>query len=176
LNVIRLRVPPLRERRSEIPQIINHYIDEYSKRFNKRNVSITPQTVDLLMVCDWDGNVRQLCNELQRMVVRAEDGEVITPAHLSPELRRSNIPLSSGNGNNNSSLETFSNAFNINNENGTLDEIVAEIETRVILETLKRHKGNISRVAKELGISRRGLYIKLERYNLYKAQKPTFNF
>ena len=176
LNVIRLRVPPLRERRSEIPQIINHYINQYSTKFNKRNISITPQTIDLLMVCDWEGNVRQLCNELQRLVVRTKDGEIITPEHLSPELRRSNIPLSSVPNGNSTSAESFSNVFNINTENGTLDEIVSEIESRVILETLKRHNGNISRVAKELGVSRRGLYMKLERYQLYKASKPAFYF
>ena len=89
LNVIRLRVPPLRERRSEIPPMINYYINHYSARFGKRELTITPQTIDLLMVCEWEGNVRQLCNEIQRIVARAEDGEIITPEHLSPELKRS---------------------------------------------------------------------------------------
>ncbi len=93
LNVIRLRVPPLRERRSEIPPMINYYINHYSARFGKRDITITPQTTDLLMVCDWNGNVRQLCNEIQRVVARAEDGEKITPEHLSAELKRSAKPL-----------------------------------------------------------------------------------
>ncbi|MGB8508900.1 MAG: sigma 54-interacting transcriptional regulator, partial [Pyrinomonadaceae bacterium] len=79
LNVIRLRVPPLRERRSEIPNIVNYYVNEYAAKFKKQDIKITPETVDLLMVCDWPGNVRQLCNELQRAVARAEDGTVITP-------------------------------------------------------------------------------------------------
>jgi transcriptional regulator with GAF, ATPase, and Fis domain len=83
LNVIRLRVPPLRERRSEVPPMVNYYINHYSTRFGKKDITITPQAMDLLMVGDWDGNVRQLCNEVQRMVARAEDGEVITPTHLS---------------------------------------------------------------------------------------------
>ncbi len=93
LNVIRLRVPPLRERRSEIPPMINYYINHYSARFGKRDINITPQTIDLLMVCDWAGNVRQLCNEIQRIVARAEDGEKITPEHLSPDLKRSAKPI-----------------------------------------------------------------------------------
>src|ERR671921_77843 len=88
LNVIRLRVPPLRERRSEIPPIVNYYLNQYSARFNKRDLNMTPQAIDLLMVSDWPGNVRQLTNEIQRIVARAEDGTVITPDHLSPELRR----------------------------------------------------------------------------------------
>ena len=73
LNVIRLRVPPLRERRSEIPTIVNYYINHYSAKFGRRDIQITPQAVDLLMVSDWPGNVRQLCNEIQRVVARAED-------------------------------------------------------------------------------------------------------
>ena len=74
LNVIRLRVPPLRERRSEIPTIVNYYINHYSAKFGRKDIQITPQAVDLLMVSDWPGNVRQLCNEIQRTVARAEDG------------------------------------------------------------------------------------------------------
>ena len=93
LNVIRLHVPPLRERRSEIPPMINYYVNHYSSRFGKTGINITPQTVDLLMVCDWDGNVRQLCNEIQRIVARAVDGETITPDSLSPELKRIAKPL-----------------------------------------------------------------------------------
>src|SRR5688572_6511052 len=93
LNVIRLRVPPLRERRSEIPPIVHYYVNHYSSRFGKSGVTFTPQTVDLLMVCNWEGNVRQLCNEVQRVVARAVDNEVITPDHLSPELKRSAQPL-----------------------------------------------------------------------------------
>src|SRR5256885_6999106 len=87
LNVIRLRVPPLRERRSEIPTIVNYYINHYSAKFGRHDIQITPQAVDLLMVGDWPGNVRQLCNEVQRIVARAENGTVLTPEQLSPELR-----------------------------------------------------------------------------------------
>src|ERR1700687_548635 len=53
LNVIRLRVPPLRERRSEVPTIVNYYINHYSAKFGKKDISVNPQAVDLLMVCDW---------------------------------------------------------------------------------------------------------------------------
>jgi transcriptional regulator with PAS, ATPase and Fis domain len=176
LNVIRLLVPSLRERRSEIPLLVNHYINHYSALFNKRNITITPQTIDLLMVCDWEGNIRQLCNELQRMVVRTEDGETITPEHLSPELRKSSLPLSSEPSGNKIQAESFSTVFNVNRQNGTLNEIIEQIESRVILETLQRHNGNVSRVARELDISRRNLYMKLERYGLIKPNNPLSKF
>src|SRR5207244_11364005 len=87
LDVIRLRVPPLRDRRSEIPTIINYYVNHYAAKFGRRDIQIEPQAIDLLMVAEWPGNVRQLCNEMQRVIARAEDGALIRPEHLSPELR-----------------------------------------------------------------------------------------
>src|SRR5436305_15296851 len=84
LNVIRLRVPPLRERRSEIPTIVNYYVNHYSAKFGRRDIQIAPQAIDLLMVSDWPGNERQLGNEVQRVIPHAEDGSVITTEGLSP--------------------------------------------------------------------------------------------
>ncbi|HLM00196.1 MAG TPA: sigma-54 dependent transcriptional regulator, partial [Pyrinomonadaceae bacterium] len=169
LNVIRLRVPPLRERRSEIPPIVNYYLNQYSARFNKRDLNMTPQTMDLLMVCEWEGNVRQLCNEVQRIVARAEDGETITPDHLSQDLKRSAVPIPSfAAAGNIAQIGSFgSPSFNISAGGGaTLEEAVSELEKRMIREAMRRHNNNISRVARELGLTRRGLYLKLGRYQL----------
>src|SRR5204862_1159417 len=93
LNIIRLRVPPLRERRSEIPTIVNYYTNHYAAKFGRKDIQIAPPAIDLLIVADWPGNVRQLCNEVQRLVARAEDGSVITPEQLSPELRQMRAPV-----------------------------------------------------------------------------------
>lgn len=172
LNVIRLRVPPLRERRSEIPPIVNYYINHYAARFGKHDVTFTPQTVDLLMVCEWEGNVRQLCNEVQRIIARAEDNEVITPDHLSPELKRTARPLASfGDGSNVRPIASYDSSFLFNTgaPTGTLDDAVSELETQMIKSSLARHNWNISRVANELGLTRRGLYLKLARYGIEKA-------
>jgi len=164
LNVIRLRVPPLRERRSEIPTIVNYYINHYSAKFGRRDIQITPQAVDLLMVADWPGNVRQLCNEVQRVVARAEDGTLITPEHLSPELRRMNVvtapaTVTTIGANAGGSSVTVP-------QNATLSEALEEVERRMIAEALRKHGGNISRAARELGLTRRGLYLKLDRYEM----------
>jgi transcriptional regulator with GAF, ATPase, and Fis domain len=173
LNVIRLRVPPLRERRSEIPPIINYYVNHYASKFGRRDIKITPQTVDLLMVCEWEGNVRQLCNEIQRVVARAEDGETITPEHLSPELKRSATPISSlatsGNLRQISSYDNAFGSFSIDSDSGTLEEAVSDLETKMINESLRRHNWNISKVARELGLTRRGLYMKIARYGIEKS-------
>jgi DNA-binding NtrC family response regulator/tetratricopeptide (TPR) repeat protein len=161
LNVIRLRVPPLRERRSEIPTIVNYYVNHYSAKFGRKDIQITPQAVDLLMVSDWPGNVRQLCNEIQRTVARAEDGAVITPEQLSPELKRTSSPTAPSA----ASIATMPSSSNLQGA-GTLAEALAEVERRMIADALRRHNGNISRAARELGLTRRGLYLKLERHDL----------
>ena len=172
LNVIRLRVPPLRERRSEIPPIVNYYINHYSSRFGKHDITFTPQTIDLLMVCNWEGNVRQLCNEVQRIIARAVDNEVVTPDHLSPELKRAAKPLTPLIQAGSKPIATYDTPFMPFRdlpEGGTLEQAVTELEMQMIKAALARHNWNISRVANELGLTRRGLYLKIARYGIEKA-------
>lgn len=168
LNVIRLHVPPLRERRSEIPLIANYYLNYYSAKFARRDLIITPQAMDLLTVFDWHGNVRQLSNEVQRLVARAENGEKITPKQLSPELQSSTNVVSQGVKGNVKSPGSIADTFKIE-DGSTLEDAVSELEKRMINDSMKRHGGNITRVARELGLTRRGLYLKIERYRLSKT-------
>ncbi len=163
LNVIRLPVPPLRERRSEIPAIVNHYIRHYSEKFGRREIQISPQALDLLMVCDWPGNVRQLTNEIQRVVARAEDNTFITPNHLSPELRRTAPAVSYSAAGSAAAGDFFW-------QNMTLNEAMEHLERVFITEVLRKHNGNITRAARELEMTRRGLQLKLARLNLSADQ------
>jgi transcriptional regulator with GAF, ATPase, and Fis domain/Tfp pilus assembly protein PilF len=163
LNVIRLRVPPLRERRSEIPAIVNYYANHYSAKFGRQDIQIAPQAIDFLMVAEWPGNVRQLCNEVQRLIARAEDGIVISPEHLSPELRRLSSPAAPA------AITPVSRSgatATVPLQNLTLAEALAEVERRMIAAALRKHNGNISRAARELGLTRRGLYLKLDRLEM----------
>jgi DNA-binding NtrC family response regulator/tetratricopeptide (TPR) repeat protein len=165
LNVIRLRVPPLRERRSEIPTIVNYYVNHYSARFGRSDIQITPQAIDLLMVAEWPGNVRQLCNEVQRVIARSEDGTLITPEQLSPELRQMGAPVTPS-----GTVTPFANgtgpSVTVPLQNVSLADALAEVERRMIAEALRKHNGNISRAARELGLTRRGLYLKLDRHQM----------
>jgi DNA-binding NtrC family response regulator len=114
------------------------------------------------MVSDWPGNVRQLCNEIQRTVARAEDGTIITPEQLSPELKRTSSPTTpTGTA---ATIATLPSSMQ--STGGTLADALAEVERRMISDALRRHGGNISRAARELGLTRRGLYLKLERHDL----------
>jgi hydrogenase-4 transcriptional activator len=156
LNVIRLRVPPLRERRSEIPAIVDYYVNHYSEKFKKRDVHVTAEAVDLLMVFDWPGNVRQLTNEIQRIVARAEDGAVVTPEHLSPDIQRA-APRP---------VATVQPASTSLPAGVSLADAVEDLERGMIAEALRRHNGNVTRAARDLGLTRRGLQLKLGRYQM----------
>jgi transcriptional regulator with GAF, ATPase, and Fis domain len=166
LNVIRLRVPPLRERRSEIPTIVNYYVNHYSAKFGRRDIQITPQSIDLLMVGEWPGNVRQLCNEVQRVIARAEDGAVITPEQLWPELRHMGAPVTPSASVTQIGAGSSGQSVTVPLQDITLADALAEVERRMIREALRKHNGNISRAARELGLTRRGLYLKLERHEM----------
>ncbi|MDX6382440.1 MAG: hypothetical protein QOK48_13 [Blastocatellia bacterium] len=166
LNVIRLRVPPLRERRSEIPTIVNYYVNHYSAKFGRSDIQITPQAIDLLMVAEWPGNVRQLCNEVQRVIARSEDGTTITPEQLSPELRHMGAPVTPAGTVTPISSGGTGLSVTVPLQNVTLADALAEVERRMITEALRKHNGNISRAARELGLTRRGLYLKLDRHQM----------
>jgi DNA-binding NtrC family response regulator len=101
------------------------------------------------------------------------DGEVITPDHLSPELRRAARPIASYSAGDKivpiASYDSPFAAYTNVPQGGTLELAVTELETQMIKNALARHNWNISRVASELGLTRRGLYLKLARYGIEKA-------
>jgi DNA-binding NtrC family response regulator len=97
-------------------------------------------------------------------VARAEDGTVITPDHLSPELKRISVPLAAPGG----AASLAGGGYTLP-EDLTLPEAVEELERHMIAETLRRHGGNVSRAARDLGITRRGLQLKLGRYQMRAA-------
>lgn len=154
LNIIRLPVPPLRMRRVEIPLLINHYAKIYSEKFNRRNIAFAPQTIDVLTVADWQGNIRQLCNEIQRIIARAENDSVIMPDNISDGII-STLPKAKAN-------EQHESPFDYGDL--TLHDAVENLEKTMIRTALSQMNENISRSAKKLGITRRGLQLKLKRY------------
>jgi two-component system response regulator HupR/HoxA len=112
-------------------------------------------------VYDWPGNVRQLCNEVRRIVTYSESGAIVTPDALSPEIIRASRDLEYAPAGEMKQPEQILPA----NGSSTLAEAVEELERRMIQVALRRHSGNIARAAKELGLSRKGLYLKMDRFN-----------
>jgi hydrogenase-4 transcriptional activator len=161
INVIRIQVPPLRQRREEIPALINHYLNQYQRESAKSNIRLSEETVDLMVVYDWPGNVRQLCNEMRRIVTYSESGTIVTPEGLSSEIVRASRDLESVP----SISRKQSLPVEVSTDWTTLGQAVEELERRMIQDALRRSKGNIARAAKDLGLSRKGLYLKMDRLN-----------
>jgi transcriptional regulator with PAS, ATPase and Fis domain len=108
----------------------------------------------------WPGNVRELENEVERLVVLAGDDKIITPEHLSPRILESVGGPRGG-----------SNVVKGINTNGSLKQALEELESLMIREGLKRCNFNKSKLAKELGISRASLIMKVDKYDLDKRKK-----
>ncbi|MFL6274919.1 MAG: sigma 54-interacting transcriptional regulator [Blastocatellia bacterium] len=160
LNVIRIQVPGLRQRREEIPALVNYYLDLYQKEAAKSEIKLAEETLDLLVVYDWPGNVRQLCNEVRRIVAYNESASVVGPEGLSVEIAKAGSePAAPMPAPARKASETTINAP----KGVTLGEAVEELERQMIAEALRRSAGNIARAAKELGLSRKGLYLKMDR-------------
>lgn len=161
LNVIRVHVPPLRKRREEIPALINHYMNLYQQESTKREIRLSEETVDLMVVYDWPGNVRQLCNEVRRLVTYSDSATIVTPDVLSSEIVRAGRALEPEVPTTGKMTESML----MTADSATIAEAVEELERRMIQAALRRSSGNIARAAKELGLSRKGLYLKMDRLN-----------
>ncbi|MBS1809232.1 MAG: sigma 54-interacting transcriptional regulator [Acidobacteria bacterium] len=153
LNVIQFYLPSLRERREEVPLLAEHFLARYTTQTEKKEISLSADVMSLLKQYDWPGNARQLENEIQRLVALASDGTKITPELLSPHIRnqakiRLVTPLAP------KPTQT------------TLAEAVAETERQLISNAFASHKGNITKVAAELGVSRYGLRKMLRRHQI----------
>jgi hydrogenase-4 transcriptional activator len=161
LSVIRIHVPPLRQRREEIPHLSTFFLREASERLAKPDVQLSSPVLDLFSQYWWPGNVRQLRNEIQRGVAMAPPGGIVGPEHLSPDLTsaQSQAPVS---GQPPSKVALRGGQ--------TLASVVDDIERDLIRDTLARHRGNISETARSLGLTRRGLYLKLRRLGLESPQ------
>jgi two-component system response regulator HupR/HoxA len=148
LNVFPIRIPPLRERREDIPLLANHFLLKYGKKIGKENLRISEAAMAKLLSEEYPGNVRQLENMIERAVTLVDDHGVITPELLSSQI---NIdPIVIGN----------------TPDQPTLKEITENIEAYLIREALKVHHGNITKTAEALGLSRLGLHKKMQRYHI----------
>jgi two-component system response regulator HydG len=141
LNVVLIQMPPLRQRKSDIPLLVNHFLEKYNARLKKNIRGVSPEAMDLLVRHDWPGNVRELENTVERLVVLSR-GSYLEPADLvfagtilTPSAPSSSVSL-------------------------------RDLERDHILHTLQRFDGHKSDAARALGIDRKTLREKLRRYNI----------
>lgn len=149
LNVVRLELPPLRERREDIPLLAANLLKKYARKVNRPVKGLTPEALELLSAHSFYGNIRELENIIERAMIFTRD-EIITIDDLD---LRSSVSRP-GQKNNSNNLESY--------ESKTLKEL----ERDAIARALLRHEGNRTRAAEELGISRRSMINKIEEYAL----------
>ena len=145
LNTVEIDLPPLRDRREDIPALIDHYLAHYAARYGRPLAALSPEARDALVAYDWPGNVRALRHAVERAVILAGDAPLardhfaLTPSE--PAMRLSPAPVSA-------------------------DLNLDRVERRLVEEALKKHGYNISAAAHELGLSRAALYRRMEKHGL----------
>ncbi len=153
LNVFPIDLPALQERREDIPALVHYFIGHIAGQYSKTIEGVKPAVLDLIQSQPLPGNIRELRNIIERSVLLASDNGVIEPQHL-PDY------ITSGQ---ESKAQAVA-AFYVEGDN--LKDTMQRLEAKVIAEKLQVYKGNQTRTAKALGVSRRSLVEKLSRYNL----------
>ncbi|MBW1669531.1 MAG: sigma-54-dependent Fis family transcriptional regulator [Deltaproteobacteria bacterium] len=146
LNVVNINIPPLRQRKEDVPLLAKHFLSIFSEKNHKNIEGFTPQAMDRLLRYDWPGNVRQLMNAIERAVVLSRSNYLdledlpLVPGEQLPENGGHEIPVS--------------------------DLALEEVEKATILKTLELTGGNKSEAARKLGITRKTLHTKLKKYGV----------
>jgi DNA-binding NtrC family response regulator len=142
INTVEVQVPPLRERLGDVAQLINHFLALYGGKYNKPHKQVSARALKRLEEYDWPGNVRELQHAVERAVIMSE-ADVLQPQDF------------------------FLTASDRTSEEGGAAGLkLDEVEKAAIRETIRRHGGNISEAARELGLTRQALYRRLDKYGL----------
>jgi DNA-binding NtrC family response regulator len=156
LNVIPIKLPPLRERRDEIPALTNVFAQRFAIELSKEPLSFTTEAMENLIFYTWPGNVRQLSNEIRRLTAVMESGACVAPEHLSGQIKGIHFTSSS-------QAPAHHVIVRIDQ---SMESAIALIESEMIKDALRRSGGRVSEAAASLGISRKGLYLKRIRLGL----------
>jgi len=142
INTVEISLPPLRERLEDIPLLVEHFLEIYSKKYKKSIIRVSPSALKKLQKYNWHGNVRELQHTIERVVIMS-DSEVLQPSDFlfpAPETKEEHLAFENYN--------------------------LKEAEKVLIRKAISKHGGNISQAAKELGLTRTSLYRRLEKYDL----------
>jgi DNA-binding NtrC family response regulator len=155
LNVIPIEVPALRDRREDVPLLIQYFLDVLNQERGTKIDSVSDEAMAMLVAYEWPGNVRELENLVERLTVLRGEGE-IEPDDLPPALHRAGGPLPS--------------APRMPADGLDLRDVVDQIETDLILQALEKTRWNKNQAAKRLGLSRTTLLEKLKKKGLSDPQ------
>jgi DNA-binding NtrC family response regulator len=151
-----LELPALRDRRDEIAPLAQHFALKWSHELGKGCIRVAEDLMEHLVLYPWPGNIRQLSNEIHRMVATAEADAPLTLAHLPRALREQT-----------EQLKRRASGMEISiRPDDTLARAVAVVERQMIAQALRQHQGRVDAAARMLGLSRKGLYLKRQRLGL----------
>jgi len=142
-------IPPLRERKEDIPLLAAHFLEEFALKFKRPVARLTPGALGMLMQFDWPGNVRELENEIERALTLAGDDSEIAEVYLSERIKQS------------ADYDGFSGA-----PAATIQEATVRMERKMVTDALRQSDGNRSQAARILGLTRQGLLNKIRRYEI----------
>jgi DNA-binding NtrC family response regulator len=148
LNIVSLDIPPLRERREDIPILVMHFMSEYSKELNKPIKEVSDDTMKALITYSWPGNIREVENKIQQMIVMSS-GPVFSLESIQSYLSETNSEESK--------LEYL---------NEAKKKAIASFEKSYLIQLLQEHRGNVVNAARKAGKSRTGFWNLLRKYNL----------
>jgi Nif-specific regulatory protein len=149
LMVFPIRLPPLRERREDIPLLAEHFLRKYTQEYRKAIAGFSQAAEDALCAYGWPGNIRELENEVQRLVIQSDPDQFVEPEDLSPQIRKVEGTLA-----------------RIAPKKGTLKDMMDQVERWLLGEALREHGGNKTKTAETLGITREGLHKKLSKFGM----------
>ena len=159
LNVVPIKLPPLRDRREEIPLLVRLFSQRFGREFSKEPIRFSDAAMELLVFNSWPGNVRQLANEVRRLAALLDSGAYVNPDDLSRELHRPELER----------LPTPLRANVSVPSNQSLQQAVTYLEREMIERALKEAHGHVTSAAANLGLSRKGLYLKRRRLGITTA-------
>jgi len=168
LNVVPIHIPPLRERPEDIPVLAQHFLEFYGEKHNKYFWDFSPDAMRMLLCYGWPGNVRDLRNTIERIVVLATADTIsadLLPEHIRECLESAEPPRLAVE----EALETVHTALRPPAQPAQEPQDVLpleEVERKAILEAVRKYPGNVSRAARKLGLSRATMYRKLARYGI----------
>jgi len=144
LSVIPIEVPPLRDRKADIPALARHFVELYARQQEREVPKLSKEFIAALMQSDWPGNVRELQNYIER-VLAMTPGDVLHPSPPPPDLEDRPATLRLGRGR-------------------PLSDLVTEVERKAIIQALERASGNQSLAARQLGLTEQTLRYRLRKY------------
>ncbi len=146
LNVFNIHLPPLSERRRDIPLLVKHFLEKFSEQYHKQTPALSPEALNRLENYDFPGNVRELSNILEKTIILSDQEIIAEEELMMPQI------LSSG-------------------EYGTSDgSTIPGVEREMIVSALKRHKGSVKNASTELGISYKTLQYRIKKYGIQREK------